>query len=243
MTSQLRSFSRMVQIGILGIAAAMLPATIHAQSPVPPDAVLPDDTATTSDSLLARPSELNRSLSASAVSSAWIAQGPSPMLSGQVENILPNNEVVGAIHTIAAHPTNADVLYVGAVNGGIWRTTNATAASPTWTPLTDSLSSLSIGALEFDPANSNRLLAGIGRFSSLARLGGALAGLLLTTNGGDTWQQITHPLLVGENFSGVAVRDNLLLASSNAFFGVGGLFRSVNGGTDCDSSLRYEWLA
>ena len=77
----------------------------------------------------------------------WLPQGPGPTQNGQVENVAPNNEVVGAIHTLAAHPTNPDILYAGAVNGGIWRTMNATAASPTWTPLTDDLRSLSIGAL------------------------------------------------------------------------------------------------
>jgi photosystem II stability/assembly factor-like uncharacterized protein len=154
------------------------------------------------------------------------------MLDGQVENIVPNNEVIGAIHTVAAHPANPNILYAGAVNGGIWRTTDATAVTPTWTPLTDSLPSLSIGALEFDPADSSRLLAGIGRASSFARVGGLLNGLLLTNDGGDTWAQITHPLLVGENISGVAVRANLLLASSNGFFGVGGLFRSIDGGSN-----------
>ena len=30
----------------------------------------------------------------------WIAQGPSPAQNGQVENISPNGEVTGAMHTI-----------------------------------------------------------------------------------------------------------------------------------------------
>ncbi|MGH9904164.1 MAG: WD40/YVTN/BNR-like repeat-containing protein, partial [Pyrinomonadaceae bacterium] len=88
----------------------------------------------------------------------WVAQGPGATQGGQVENVVPNNEVVGAIHTVVAHPTDPNILYVGAVNGGIWRTTNATAPSPNWTPLTDNLPSLSIGALEFDPANPDRLI-------------------------------------------------------------------------------------
>jgi hypothetical protein len=119
----------------------------------------------------------------SAVGGTWIAQGPGPTLFGQVENIIPGNEVVGAIHAVAAHPTDANILYAGGVNAGIWRTSNATAASPTWTPLTDNFPSLSIGALEFDPTDATRrtLVAGIGRFSSFGRSGGPLAGLLRTT--------------------------------------------------------------
>jgi hypothetical protein len=165
----------------------------------------------------------------------WIAQGPAPMQNGQVEQIVPDQEVIGAIHTVAAHPTHPDILYIGAVNGGIWRTMNATAARPIWTPLTADMVSPSIGALEFDPADPNRLLAGIGRFSSFARAGSFLTGLLLTTDGGDTWMPIDDARLINENISGVAVRGDLLLASANDRLvevggGAGGLFRSLDGG-------------
>ena len=170
------------------------------------------------------------------VGGTWSAQGPGPTVNGQVENVTPNFEVVGAIHTVAAHPTDANILYVGGVNSGIWRTGNATAASPHWTPLTDNLPSLSIGALEFDPTDTtNRtLIAGIGRFSSFGRSGGPLAGILRTTDGGDNWTQISHPVVANQNISGVAARGSTLLASGNATFaGInGGLFRSIDGGVN-----------
>src|SRR5690349_4782450 len=50
------------------------------------------------------------------------AQGPGPAIDGQSENVTPNNEVVGAIHTVNAHPTEPKAVYIGAVNGGVWRT-------------------------------------------------------------------------------------------------------------------------
>ncbi|NQV24715.1 MAG: hypothetical protein HQ518_10130, partial [Rhodopirellula sp.] len=164
----------------------------------------------------------------------WVAQGPGPAINAQL-NVPPDDQAAGAIQTVAAHPTNADILYIGAVNGGVWRTTDATSTSPTWTPLTDDFVSLSIGALEFDPtdATGQTLIAGIGRSSSLGGTGGVLNGLLYTTDGGDTWVELNNANLVGENIRSVAARGNVLLAASDTVFGGGsgnGLFRSTDGG-------------
>src|SRR2546426_11794162 len=104
-----------------------------------------------------------------ATGGAWVSQGPGPTQGGQTEGIA-NGLVIGAVQAVAAHPTDPNVLYIGAVNGGIWKTTNATAANPTWTSLTDAHPSLSLGALAFDPtdATNQTLVAGVGRFSSLS---------------------------------------------------------------------------
>jgi len=157
----------------------------------------------------------------------WIAQGPGPIVNGQVTNIEPDNEVIGAINTLLAHPTDSDILYIGAVNGGIWRTTNATALRPNWEPLTDNLPGQSIGAIEFDPTDltNQTIIVGIGRYSSFANFGGPQTGLLQTTDGGNSFTQITDPLLTGQRITGVAQRKNLILASAN-----GGLFRSTDNG-------------
>lgn len=160
------------------------------------------------------------------------------------------NPVIGAIHTVAAHPVNRDTLYIGAVNGGIWTTENATAFTPHWEPLTDHLPSLSIGALEFDATDpsGDTLIAGVGRFSSFNSNGGVLTGLLRTTDGA-SWQtvgtaaadlvdndqngitddEVGLPALWGLNISAVAARGSTLLAAANG--GVSpGLYYSTDGG-------------
>lgn len=165
---------------------------------------------------------------------AWIPQGPSPSLNGQTENIPDSNPVSGAIHVVQAHPTNADIVYIGSVNGGIWKTTNATSASPTWTNLTDSQASQSIGAIEFDPTDPtfNTIYAGFGNFSSYGFIGQNRAGLIKSTDGGTTWTPVAG--MAGRNISGIAARGNTIVVAVNIAddytYPNVGLFRSTNGG-------------
>lgn len=173
---------------------------------------------------------------AATIDADYVAQGPSPITGGQVESVTPNNEVAGAVHTIVAHPADPDIAWIGTVNGGVWRTSNMTSGSPTWTPLTDQHSSLSIGALELDPtvATNTVLVAGIGRVSSFGRISGPLNGLLRTADGGTTWTPLGTTQLAGENISGVAPRGGTIVVASNSNTNVvgagqGGIFRSTLG--------------
>ena len=145
----------------------------------------------------------------------WVAQAPGPNTQGQVENI-KDGEVSGAIKTVALHPTDANIAYVGAVNGGIWKTTSAMAPNPNWIPQTDNLGSLSIGDIQLDPtiANHQTLVAGIGRFSSYVSAGGGFIGLLRTTDGGNNWVKINdNGALNGFNITGVAPRNAVIIIS------------------------------
>ncbi len=169
-------------------------------------------------------------------SADWSPLGPFGATNGQVENI-PNRTVVGAIHTVLAHPTNADILYVGSVNGGVWKTVNATASQPNWIPLTDAMPSQSIGALAFDLADPtfNTLYAGVGLYSSYGQLGNTRIGLMRSTNGGQTWQVVDGGgLLQGKNISGIYANGNTVAVSvnvaNNFSFPNIGIFRSTDRG-------------
>jgi hypothetical protein len=165
-------------------------------------------------------------------------QGPGPSQNGQVEGI-PGRPVTGAVNALAAHPANPDVLYLGAVNGGVWRTTNATAASPTWVPLTDALPSLSIGrgALQLDPTDpgAGTIVAGSGQSSSIGD-GGSRIGMLRSTDAGATWTVLDGGgTLTGKNANGVAARGSTLLMAVNNNNGVidlanVGIYRSTDTG-------------
>ena len=179
---------------------------------------------------IVKPQEIQKGTTAPALAPApamqvgdpWIVIGPASTLGGQV-TIPPSNEIAGCIQAMALHPTNADILFLGAVNGGVWRTTNATAVSPSWMPLTDSLSSPSIGSLEFDPMDPTfqTLVAGSARLSSLGATGGARIGVLRTTDGGDTWSVLGSATFANENLTSVAARGTVILAASDSMWGGG----------------------
>ncbi len=119
----------------------------------------------------------------------WLSVGPDAILGlGNVDTIAPpvpsgsafTGAVSGAINVARPRPGDASTLFVGAVNGGIWKTTNAPKElwggnpGPTWVNLTPNQPSLSITDLEYDlssfenPRNptTERLVAGVGTNSS-----------------------------------------------------------------------------
>src|SRR5262245_32247005 len=102
----------------------------------------------------------------------WVPIGPQSIF---VQNQLP---YAGRVTAIAAHPTNASTLYVGADSGGIWRTTSG---GTSWTSLTDNIPVPAISSLVIDPQNPQLLYA-----TTIPRT--YPTRLLRSTDGGNTWE-------------------------------------------------------
>ncbi len=77
-------------------------------------------------------------------------------------------------------------FYFGAVDGGIWKTTDA---GTVWTPIFDSQPVASIGALEVAPSNPNVIYAGTGESDIRSDLATG-DGVYKSTNGGQTWKNV-----------------------------------------------------
>jgi hypothetical protein len=163
-------------------------------------------------------------------------QGPGPIVNGQDEGLTnPTNPVAGAVNAVAIQPGSSDVIYVATVNGGIWKTTNATAASPTWTPLTDlQLPALSINSIAISPVDNNTIYAGSGSTSSDGFDGSAGFGVLKSIDGGATWSITGLPLMANRRIVDVvptalgSPAGSVVMAAS--FFGAGGVYRTADGG-------------
>src|ERR1044071_1065937 len=54
----------------------------------------------------------------------------------------------GRATAIAFHPTDPNTVYIGAAGGGVWKTTDNGSS---WTPLTDFINDLSVGAVAVAP--------------------------------------------------------------------------------------------
>ena len=90
----------------------------------------------------------------------------------------------GRVLSLAVHPTDENIAWAGAANGGIWKTTNM---GHKWVPLTDNAMSLAVGALAIDPSDPNVLFAGTGEFAEgVGSYYGA--GLMRSLDGGKTWK-------------------------------------------------------
>ncbi len=90
------------------------------------------------------------------------------------------------VSAVAGVPGDANVYYIGAASGGVFRSTDAGAS---WQPVFDDQSSQAIGALAVDPVNTNVVWAGTGEtFIRSNILTGD--GIYKSVDGGDTWQHM-----------------------------------------------------
>lgn len=123
----------------------------------------------------------------------WAALGPAPIAQGQTFGAQAS-PVSGRVTAIALDPgyngTTNQTVYLGAAQGGLWRSTDN---GTNWVPLLDNQPSLAVGAIAIDPVNPNVLYVGTGEGN---RSGDTYygQGLLKSTDGGATWTQIVGPV-------------------------------------------------
>ncbi|MEP7145523.1 MAG: T9SS type A sorting domain-containing protein [bacterium] len=144
--------------------------------------------------------------------------------SGMFYQVTNNNYISGRTNSIAFHPSNPNIFYIAAAQGGVWKTTDA---GLNWTVLTDNLGSISSGDIAIDPSNPNILYYGTGElnYSGDSQYGD---GIYKSTNAGLSWIKIATTLQVG-TYTGKIIVDptnsNNVYCAGNA-----GIYKSTDAG-------------
>ena len=86
----------------------------------------------------------------------------------------------------AGVPADPNTFYFGAVDGGVWKTTNA---GVTWTPIFDQQPVASIGAVAVAPSNPKIIYIGTGESDIRSDLASG-DGVYRSTDGGESWQNV-----------------------------------------------------
>jgi photosystem II stability/assembly factor-like uncharacterized protein len=136
----------------------------------------------------------------------------------------------GRVTALAVVP-GGTTAYLGAANGGVFKSTNS---GTNWTPIFDGLEIYSIGALTLDPANSSTVYVGTGEANnSVDSYDGA--GLFRSQDGGSSWAYLG--LQQTRRIARVAVdpanSQRIFVAAMGTQFSTGpdrGLYRSEDGG-------------
>jgi hypothetical protein len=123
---------------------------------------------------------------------SWIERGPNSDATGPSNgNTRANSGITsGRIRALMVDSLDATnkTVWVGGVDGGLWKTTDITASPATWTLINDNLSNLAIAAICQDPRpgfrNNMYFCTGESYFNADAVRGN---GVFKSTDGGETW--------------------------------------------------------
>jgi len=179
----------------------------------------------------------------------WQQIGPAPLTIDSDQLFQGTTPVAGEVTDIAIDPSGDTdlIIYVATNDGGIWKSTDG---GTTWAPKTESMPSLSMGAVALDPGNPSIVYAGTGNLfdgGGLFVQGGPLfpkaaAGIYRSIDGGETWSIVGASVFANialNQFLGikriVLPAPNVLLVATTS-----GLFRSIDGGQNFGNDPAFS---
>jgi photosystem II stability/assembly factor-like uncharacterized protein len=179
-------------------------------------------------------------LSATLYSNIWTAIGPAPLVNTSMSG---SPAYSGRIAALAADPRNANIIYIAAAGGGVWKTLDG---GTTWKSLTDKQPIQFMGAIALAPSNPSVIYAGTGE-ANLGPSKLAIArdniyygfGVLKSTDSGATWSLLGKNEFYRRTISKIVVDpkdpNTVYVAvgavATNGLPGNTGIWKSTDGGT------------
>lgn len=149
----------------------------------------------------------------------------------------PGN-IGGRFNCLAVDPTNSNIMYAGAANGGVWKTVDN---GVTWLPMTDALPYQAIGAIAINPNDSSEIWIGTGDVNISGTMY-AGNGVYKSNDAGVTWTYLglSNTYVVSSIvFNSANTSEVLIGTMGNAFNRDGnrGMYRTINAGGSFSQTL------
>lgn len=155
----------------------------------------------------------------------WESIGPHDTPT-QTDNVSKRGS--GRVNAVAFHPTDPDIIFVGAPSGGLWKTTNGGVS---WYTTTDNLPSMGVSDIAINPNSPQTIYIATGDGDA----GDTYSiGVLKSNDGGETWSTTGLDLTIYEHtiFRRLLINPNnpdILIAAAN-----NGIYKSEDAAASWD---------
>ncbi len=157
-----------------------------------------------------------------ALDAQWSFIGPDVVPKGIKDNLSGG---AGRINCIGFHPTDSNIMWIGAPSGGVWKTVNG---GNTWNTTTDALAAIGISDIAVNPKDPSviYLATGDGDFGVVKTYS---IGIMKSTDGGINWQptNISYQIADQTAFRKILINPDfpdIMIATSND-----GIYGTANG--------------
>ncbi len=164
----------------------------------------------------------HRMKSINSITASWVPLGPSPV---------PSGGGAGRLNCITINPLKTTTIYVGAPDGGVWKSNNG---GTSWNTTTDLLSSLGVTDIVIDPNDTSHIYIATGDGDGRDSYS---TGIMESHDGGATWATTGLNWTTSQTrYFGRLIMDPtnslVLFAASKV-----GIYKSIDGGVTWTNPL------